>query len=396
MQLRLVMAPPSAKEAASNAEDEAKKVEKEGISVNFGKRLAHTDRLVRDRGFKTLKKWLQKNPELKRLEFLKLWKGLYFAMWMADGRPVQQELAVNTALLLKDVPREKQAMWLDTFWETMQAAWEKLDVHRISKFLLFVRIVFAEAFQAVRLAGWQHEEMLSLGRIFTRSMPMHAKEGTNAPSLGLLLQFTRIFWEELRPQLEKGSTPKKAILSLLEPFCILAEGNGIDSLVRHIHEYIFRRAPHELLSSLVPRILDGAARPNTVKKNRQALYDTADALEKKMRTPLPEGVKPLKLLEGAVEGTSVLKSLPPLELPASSEPVVARTSKKRKKKSKTGGDSGVSPLMLPQAALPVAESEKSTGMVTTKRKKKKSTGALGSKESEAVPDVRPRKKRKRQ
>merc|ERR1711924_200672 len=113
---------------------------------------------------------------------------------------------------------------------------------------------------------------------------------------------------------------------------------------RHIHEYIFRRAPHELLSSLVPRILDGAARPNTVKKNRQALYDTADALEKKMRIPLPEGVKPLKLLEGAVEGTSVLKSLPPLELSASSEPVVARISKKRKKKSKTGGDSGVSPL----------------------------------------------------
>lgn len=25
-----------------------------------------------------------------RLEYMKVWKGLYFAMWMADKRPVQQ------------------------------------------------------------------------------------------------------------------------------------------------------------------------------------------------------------------------------------------------------------------------------------------------------------------
>merc|ERR1712100_664858 len=101
-----------------------------GQPINFGKRLAHTDKIVRDRGFRVLKKWLQKHPNLSRLEFMKLWKGLYFGVWMADKRPVQQELAVNIALLVNDIPREKQIMWIDSFWETMVTAWEKLDIHR--------------------------------------------------------------------------------------------------------------------------------------------------------------------------------------------------------------------------------------------------------------------------
>merc|ERR1719440_844425 len=207
--------------------------------LNFGKSLAHTDKEVRDRGFRTLKKWLTKNPQLERLEFMKLWKGLYFGMWMADKRPIQQELSVGVALLLNDVPREKQAMWIDTFWETMQAAWEKLDVHRISKYLLFVRIIIAEAFKVMRTAGWPLKEMRSLGNTFTQATPLHAKDGPNAHSVGLMLQFTRIFWEELRPQLEAASAPKKAILALLEPFCVIAEGSAIDSVVKHIHEHMF-------------------------------------------------------------------------------------------------------------------------------------------------------------
>ena len=100
----------------------------------------HFARTVWDRGFKKLKKWLQKTPDLGRqdwslalensgrwepesitknghplhpfvnlcckfiqipfasidsigrLEYMKVWKGLYFAMWMADKRPVQQDI----------------------------------------------------------------------------------------------------------------------------------------------------------------------------------------------------------------------------------------------------------------------------------------------------------------
>lgn len=361
----------------ASAADDGDESLKEHQPINFGKRLAHTDKSVRDRGFRTLQKWLSKHTELERLDFMKLWKGLYFGMWMADKRPVQQDLAVNVALLLKDVPRAKQGMWIDCFWETMVAAWEQLDVHRITKYLLFIRIIVAEAFKAMRLAGWQIEEMRSLGNTFTRSMPMHAKEGPNAHSLGLLLQFTRIVWEELRPQLEQGSAPKKAILSFLEPFCILAEGSSLDSLVRHIHEYIFKRAPHELLNGLVARILSGAARPDVPKKNRQALYDTADALERIARNPLPKGVKALRLTGEDVEAkaTAPLSPLPALELPPSSEALPEQASKKRKmKKRKASRTSGVSPLCLPKSALPIGGSDEAAPAAKKKGKKMKRRG----------------------
>ncbi|CAE8635933.1 unnamed protein product, partial [Polarella glacialis] len=135
-------------EAEESSEEPVEEVKPAAtLPVNFGKRLAHTDKTVRDKGFSILKKWLAVHPELERLEYMKLWKGLYFGMWMADKRPVQQELSVNTAMLLNDVPREKRNMWIETFWETMRDAWEKLDVHRINKYMLFMRIILAESFK---------------------------------------------------------------------------------------------------------------------------------------------------------------------------------------------------------------------------------------------------------
>mmetsp|Transcript_95753 Transcript_95753/g.166357 ORF Transcript_95753/g.166357 Transcript_95753/m.166357 type:complete len:398 (+) Transcript_95753:83-1276(+) len=368
---------------------------REALPVNFGKRLAHTDKPVRDRGFKTLKKWLQKHHDLERLEYMKLWKGLYFGMWMADKRLVQQELAVNTALLLNDVPVLKQAMWIDTFWETMQAHWEKLDIHRISKFLLFVRIIVAEAFKAVRLSGWQIAEVRTLSQTFTRRIPKSAQEGPNAPSLGLLLQFTRIFWDEIQPQLEaKPRASKKAVLELLEPFCVLAEGSTIDSLVRSIHEHILRKAPHELLNPLTARVLDGAGKESVRKGNRQALYDTADALESRARQPRPESASSLELLEEAAAASATSSSSSgaaaaakaaageeaaaetlqgppsPFLLPPACKSPASGLKKVKKKRKRTanetaGADSAtaangidetdapVSPLMLPKAALPL-------------------------------------------
>lgn len=348
--------------------------------VNFGKRLAHTDKVVRDRGFKTLKKWLSKHEGLERLEFMKLWKGLYFGMWMADKRPVQQDLAVNVALLLNEIPRAKQGMWIDTFWETMQAAWEKLDVHRISKYLLFIRIVIAERFKSIRVAGWPLEEMAELGKTFTRAMPMHAKQGPNAPSLGLLLQFTRILWEELRPQLEVGAFPSKAVFELLEPFHVLAEGSAVNSLVGHVHEHIFRKAPRELLSSLTARILEGAARSDVPKKNRQSLYESADALESAAKAPATGKVKPLLLSDGLLSQVSVVPEPlllpPPIEaLPAQQAASKKQKGKKRKAKNLGGGADGMSPLVLPKAML--------------------SATADGSASSATETKVRPQKKKER-
>merc|ERR1711957_198688 len=132
-----------------------------------------------------------------------------------------------------------------------------------------------------------------------------------------------------------GSTPKKALLAFLEPFFTLAEGSPVDSLVRHIHQHIFRRAPHELMDSLAVQLLEGASRPEASKKNREALYDTVDVLEKLARSPLPKGVKPMCLVDDPdAKAPAPLASVPPLELPPSLAPAPVKQKSKLKRGKK--------------------------------------------------------------
>jgi len=352
------------------------------LPLNFGKRLAHTDKVVRDHGFKTLKKWLQSHRDLDRLDFMKLWKGLYFGMWMADKRPVQQELAVNVALLLNDVPREKRNLWIDTFWETMRDAWEKLDVHRINKYMLFLRIVLAESFKDLRVGGWEIEEVKSRAEILAQSVP---KLTNSAPSVGISIQLTRILWDELLPQL--GQSPKasqEVVMTFLEPFISLAEWSYVDSLVRSIHDNIIKRAPPELLNVLTTRVLEGAAKTDIPKKSREALYDTADELEK-AQSHAADITSPL--LKQAV---AAIRSKPPSPKAAAAvagqapkKKAKAKAKKKANKAEKTDdGRLVMSPLMLPKAAVPAVKSPLKKS--PSKKKKKASSRSDEAAASESV------------
>jgi len=344
------------------------------VPVGFGKLLAHTDRTVRDRGFKKLKKWLKKNPDLGRLEYMKVWKGLYFAMWMADKRPVQQELSVNIALLLNEVPREKRTMWIECFWDTMRDSWEKLDAHRINKYLLFLRIVLAEMFKDLRLGGWQIQEVTDRMDILSRSS---SHRHNSASSVGIVMQLTRVLWDELTPQLEQlPKAPQQVILTLLEPFIGLAEGSFVEGLVRSIHDNVLKKCPWELLVPLSSRLLEAAGKTKIIQKNREALYDTVDEMEKRAREPAPDTLllqEDVTHTAGSNQATEVAKSS-------------KRKRSKRSKNAKAQAAGQMSPLMLPQAAEPSlssaakkhrqrSPSEVAQALPKVKRKRKGKVGA---------------------
>lgn len=339
-------------------EDEADKSKQEQLPINFGKKLAHTDKKVRDKGFKNLRNWLRKHTELERLDYLKLWRGLYFGMWMSDKRPVQQDLAVQMALLINDIPKAKQGMWLDTFWETMQASWEKLDKHRLSKYLLFIRIVVAEAFKVVRIGGWQSPEVKALSETFLREVPRHAKQGLNTPSIGLNLQFHRILWDELRPQLKQAPVASaETIIELLEPFCVVAEGSALGSLVRNIHQHILLRVPPQYAGKLIFRLLNGAARKDISKANREALYETVDKLEK----------RPQVAADDPGEGETAVAPVAAKALPKKSKKKRRRPNKKK----------GAAPSSEAGGAAPAAAADEAEAEESPKAKKRREGSAAG-------------------
>jgi len=348
------------------------------------------------------------------LDYMKLWKGLYFGMWMSDKRPVQQELAVNMALLHNDIPREKQTVWLDAFWETMEEAWENLDTHRMSKFLLFTRIVVAEAFKAFRVHGWELEELRSAARTFTRATAAAASgAGPNVHSLGLLLQFVRMFWDELKPQLEHSpQASPAALMELVEPFCALAERSYSAALVKQIHEHMLRKAPAQLTETLRERSVAAAEKAGVPKKNREAFKETAKTLgaevaqeEEEESKPRKEPIRGSKFKRQAVALRKGIKLVPMEEKYKPKPNKVAKEVKETKEADDSAAKTGssgkessrqvMSPLMLPQAAIGIDVLPKKEGKKKAKAGRKEAVRKSKKASADGEPaDGAPKTKRK--
>jgi ribosomal RNA-processing protein 1 len=89
------------------------------------------DRRSRDKGVDTLRSYLRsRGAKLDNLEMLKLWKGLFYCMWMSDKPRTQQQLARDLAALVDVLPGETVLLFLDAFWKTMAREWVGIDVLR--------------------------------------------------------------------------------------------------------------------------------------------------------------------------------------------------------------------------------------------------------------------------
>ncbi|CAM9367423.1 unnamed protein product [Ectocarpus sp. 13 AM-2016] len=124
--------------------------------VKFGKHLASSDKRVRDRTVGALREWLRQRSRggsLTDLDLLKIWRGLWYCMFMCDKAPVQRELAENLAGLLslfKD-DRAEGVRFFKSFCVTMQRDWERIDNLRIDKYYTLVRVFVREALAFCRL-----------------------------------------------------------------------------------------------------------------------------------------------------------------------------------------------------------------------------------------------------
>lgn len=112
------------------------------------------DRKIRTAALDSLRTFLSARhiaTALSTLDILKLWKGLFYALWMCDRPLPQQQLCADLAGLLWVLPtgtkNEEEAnkvvvAWLRGFWATMAREWTTgIDVLRMEKFLLLVRRV---------------------------------------------------------------------------------------------------------------------------------------------------------------------------------------------------------------------------------------------------------------
>ncbi|KAI0426115.1 nucleolar protein,Nop52-domain-containing protein [Xylaria sp. FL1042] len=118
-------------------------------NMPFIRNLASSDRKTRASALESLRTFLSASATASRLSHLdnmKLWKGLYYSLWMCDKPIPQQNLCAELAALIDVLPDAAVAPWLAAFWETMGREWAGIDVLRLEKFMLLVRRVLGASF----------------------------------------------------------------------------------------------------------------------------------------------------------------------------------------------------------------------------------------------------------
>eukprot|EP00762_Andalucia_godoyi_P002800 ANDGO_04532.mRNA.1 Ribosomal RNA-processing protein 1 homolog len=223
------------------------------------RRLADSTPSIRNRALKNLKRFMAKRPEFTETEMLKLWRGLFFAMFHADKAHSQLELAQEFANII-DVLQTKEAkeLYVLGFYSTMSSMWSRIDRHRLDKFMSLVRIFTSAAFERELF-----EEAVS--RIRDPATPV-----------GLIFHLIDVW------PLEHCTS-----VDSVRPFVHVLESSADKAVRKRVSESVF--APlvkqwdrADLLECVRKEAMDLGGRAETLDPNRKSLYALAQSIEQRL------------------------------------------------------------------------------------------------------------------
>ena len=202
--------------------------------------LSNADRKIRDAAFSSLQTYLQRSTAFSDLEFLKLWKGLFFCMWMSDKPLTQQRLARDLADLVHVLKgRDNFLGFVKAFWTTMAREWGGIDALRMDKFLYLVRCYVNQGFVRVSRQQWSDEELLDDYLEILSAWPLNVKD-PKIPN-GLRFHVIDIYVDELDTADSKQQAPLDKVLDPLRNL-------GKHSMTRAIRERVKEALADERLS----------------------------------------------------------------------------------------------------------------------------------------------------
>ncbi|QDS74491.1 hypothetical protein FKW77_006957 [Venturia effusa] len=187
-------------------------------SQSFMKQLAANEKRVRDKAVESLRSYLRHRASISELELLKLWKGLYYCMWMSDKPRNQQQLARDLASLVNDLPKEVVVPFLDAFWKTMSREWGGIDVLRMDKFLYLVRQYLNASFSFFARSGWKDTTRLDEYMTVLSTTPLHPTE-KRIPN-GIRFHVIDVYVDELE-KVDEETEAEMPVETLLEPLRVL-------------------------------------------------------------------------------------------------------------------------------------------------------------------------------
>eukprot|EP00644_Phytophthora_capsici_P003475 jgi/Phyca11/535057/estExt2_fgenesh1_pg.C_PHYCAscaffold_310044 len=204
----------------------------ENAASRFGQHLAHTEKKYRDRALKKLTVYLTKKKDWTDLEWDKLWKALFYCMWMSDKRPVQEELSSNLAALVHRIPSSKSALeFVDSFFRTMHREWHGLDGLRLDKFYSLVRKFVRETVTLLRVQDWDED-------LVQKFVTILSTEVVSQLPNGLRMHLADLYLTEIYTAAGQDVTTE-AFVTLLEPFFTLLSSEYDKTVFKRVKELVF-------------------------------------------------------------------------------------------------------------------------------------------------------------
>lgn len=225
--------------AIAQAEDKSILVAKE---LKFVKTLAGNDPKLRRKVLKNLKIWLNTRSRssfaFTDADFLRLWKGLFYCMWMSDKPLIQENLAEEIASLVQCFEDLSIALqYFGAFLETMSIEWFGIDNWRIDKFMMLVRRCTRQVLIMLNEAEWpkQHVEKLMT---YVDQFLLNSEK---CP-FGLIKHFGDLLLEEVA-KVSEGDIDADIVHTIVETYAIRLLSTNDMRLIKHITSSVF----HSLL-----------------------------------------------------------------------------------------------------------------------------------------------------
>jgi ribosomal RNA-processing protein 1 len=198
--------------------------------------LAHpfpSDKKTRDQALSSLRTYLSNRAQISELDLLKLWKGLFYCMWMQDKPLHQQRLARDLASLVEVLNENVVLPFLDSFWKTMAREWSNIEALRMDKYLFLIRQYLNASWRYLARREWGNEEGIERYMRILEETPLNPTD-VKIPN-GLRYHVLDIYVDEL----EKVGGDKwevETLEKLLEPVRKLQKESKTKSVRKNAQE----------------------------------------------------------------------------------------------------------------------------------------------------------------
>ncbi|XP_069422429.1 ribosomal RNA processing protein 1 homolog B isoform X1 [Ovis canadensis] len=208
--------------------------------IQFAQRLASHEKGIRDRAVKKLRQYISVKTQketggFSQEELLKIWKGLFYCMWVQNEPLLQEELANTISQLIHVVNNsEAQHLFIQTFWQTVNREWPGIERLRLDKYHMLIRLVLRQSFEVLKRNGWEESRI----KLFLDVLMKEVLHPESRSPNGVKFLFIDIYLDELSKVGGKELLADQN-LKFIDPFCKIAAKTRDQTLVQTIARGVF-------------------------------------------------------------------------------------------------------------------------------------------------------------